>query len=386
MMANVTQQRRDRKTEQGQAMTEFLISASFFLIPLFFGMSLIAKYIDIKQANVQAARYQAWEYTVWYANDVIRLPISSSNGELMSGFTAANQPIKSTLETRNETKQRFYRNPGDETTTFPIMDADQAAPWVATNANPLWRNHRGMPLYAGVDGNLANLASSDDTPTVPVVGNIVNFFMDGIAMAYGLVGELLSGAGSNVGFNAINTEGYAVASESMQIATNPTFTRMAGLPATRGFSLDGSDIVTVGGNAITNNMSIVTTASVLTDAWSAGGNEHVFRQAGGTSPTTALAALLNEIPGFNTVWSIAAVLAPELAPCNPAVVINTAQPNGSFWLGYLDIDAVHPDRLLADISDPDTTNGTQSCNDAGMCDLVPIVPRPAVVDRECDRF
>tara|TARA_R110002072_G_scaffold32211_5_gene98611 strand:+ start:4119 stop:5282 length:1164 start_codon:yes stop_codon:yes gene_type:complete len=387
MMTNITQQQLDKKTEQGQAMTEFLISASFFLIPLFLGMSLIAKYIDIKQTNVQAARYQAWEYTVWYANDTIRLPLSSPDGELMSGFTAANQPIKSTIETRNETKQRFYRNPGDETTTFPILDADQAAPWDTNNANPLWQNHRGMPLYTGVDGNLANLASSDDTPTIPVVGNIVNFLMDGIAMAYGLVGELLTGAGSSVGFNAINTNGYAVASESMQITTNPTFIRMAGLPANRAFSLDGSDIVTVDGNAIINNMSIVTTASVLTDAWSAGGNEHVFRQAGGTAPTTALAALLNEIPGFSTVWSVAALLAPELAPCDPAVVINSAQPHGSFWLGYLDIDAVHPDRLIPDPADPDTRNGTQSCNDAGMCDFSGLtVERPEVVDRECDRF
>lgn len=394
MMPNLTHQRRKRETELGQAMTEFLIAASFFLIPLFLGMSLIAKYIDIKQTNVQAARYQAWEYTVWYANGDVRLPISNPDGELMSGFDAkiagntVNQPIKSTLETRNETKQRFYRNPGDENSTFPIMNADQTNTWNANNANPLWRNHRGMPLYAGVDGNLANLASSDDTPTIPVVGNIINFFMDGIAMAYGLVGELLNGAGSSVGFNAINNNGYAVASESMQIVTNPVFNRMAGNPANRAFSLDGSDIVTVGGNAITNNMSIVTTAAVLTDAWSAGGGDHVFRQAGGTAPTTALAALLNEIPGFNTMWSIAAALAPELMPCDPPYDHPfDDNPNGSFWLGYLDIDAVHPDRLIPDLADPDTRNGAQSCNDAGMCDFSDlVVERPAVEDRECNRF
>lgn len=381
-------QRSNRKTEHGQAMVEFLISASFFLIPLFLGMSLIAKYIDIKQTNVQAARYQAWEYTVWYANDIVRAPLSNPNGELMSGFTAADQPIKSTLETRNETKQRFYRNPGDETTTFPILDTDQISAWDANNANPLWRNHRGMALYAGVDGNLANLASSDDTPTLPVVGSIINFFMDGIAMAYGLVGELLNGAGAAVGFNAINNNGYTVASESMQIATNPVFNRMAGDPANRAFSLDGSDSVTVGGNTIANNMSIVTTASVLTDAWSAGGGDHVFRQAGGTAPTTALAALLNEIPGFNTMWSIAAALAPELIPCDPPYNHPfDDNPNGSFWLGYLDIDAVHPDRLIPDPADPDTRNGAQSCNDAGICDFSElVVERPPVEERECKRF
>ena len=62
----------NRQFQSGQAMTEFIISASFFLVPLFLAMSLIAKYIDIKQANVQAARYQVWEYTVWFANDTER--------------------------------------------------------------------------------------------------------------------------------------------------------------------------------------------------------------------------------------------------------------------------------------------------------------------------
>ena len=82
----------------GQAMTEFLICASFALIPLFLGISLLAKYIDIKQAAIQAARYQAWEYTVWYGND----------SEPMTGFNAVTQPIKSTSATQNETRRRFF--------------------------------------------------------------------------------------------------------------------------------------------------------------------------------------------------------------------------------------------------------------------------------------
>jgi hypothetical protein len=379
--------RQSRWTEKGQAMTEFLIAASFFLIPLFLGMSLIAKYIDIKQANVEAARYQAWEYTVWYANDTER-DYFGNGGEIMSGFTAADQPIKARWETRNESKQRFYRNPGTENTTFPILDADQAAPWDADEANPLWRNHRGQVLYAAEDGALASLDSSDDTPTIPVVGDIMNLLLDGIGVAFNLIGQLLGALQSPVGFNAINTNGYAVANESMKISANRrTFNRMAGDPSDRVFRLDGSDSVSVNGNPIADDFSIVTTASVLTDGWSAGGGDHVYRQAGGTVPTTALNAILDAIPGFSAMWSIASALAPELMPCDP--LYNHPfdnNPNGSFWLGYIDIDAVHPDRLVADISDPGTTNGTHSCNDAGMCDFVPVVPRPAVEDRECNRF
>ncbi len=385
-MHHSKRQQKSRRTEKGQAMTEFLIAASFFLIPLFLAMSLIAKYIDIKQANVQAARYQAWEYTVWYANDTER-DYFGNGGEVMSGFTAADQPIKATWQTRNESKQRFYRNPGDEDSTFPILDADQTTTWKANEANPLWRNHRGQPLYTALDGAQASLASSEDTPTIPVVGTIMNLMLDGIGVAFNLIGKLLGALQSPVGFNAINTNGYAVANESMQISAVPTFNRMAGLPATRAYRLDGSDGITVAGGSIGNSLSIVTSASVLTDGWSAGGGDHVYRQAGGTVPTTALNAIFDAIPGFNAMWSIASALAPELMPCDPLYSHPfDNNPNGSLWLGYIDIDAVHPDRLLADISDPATTNGTHSCNDAGMCDLEPVVPRPAVEDRECKRF
>ena len=131
-------QHKSRFKEKGQAMTEFAIAVSFFLIPLFFGISLIAKYIDMKQANVQAARYQAWEYTVWYAD----------NGELRSGFDVdgLTQPIKSTAETRNESKQRFYRNVGNEEDTFKIEGTDKDNSWNQSERNQLWTNHRGEPL------------------------------------------------------------------------------------------------------------------------------------------------------------------------------------------------------------------------------------------------
>ena len=67
------------------------------------------------------------------------------------------------------------------------------------------------------------------------------------------------------------------------------------------------------------------------------------------------------------------MLSPELRLCNPGGIWG---PNdkGSLWLGHIDIDAVHPDRLIADMSDPDN-RGTHSCDAAGMCDFEPIVPR-----------
>jgi hypothetical protein len=378
---NVKQPFKTRHAYQGQAMTEFLICASFFLVPLFLGTSLLAKYIDMKQANVQAARYQAWEYTVWFANDEERDYLPGSTGEVMSGFDVFDQPVKSTSETRKESKQRFYTNPGiDLATTSPITDGDKTAGWSKDTANPLWKNHKGDLLYAGVNGNLASLASSTDTPTIPIIGDVMNIMLDTIGLAFDLIGELLGVLKSSVGFNAINTHGYAVSSESMQVAVPPMYQYISGAVSDTPNLIRNSS----GGNTL----NFTTTASVLSDAWNAGGSQHVYNQAGGTVPTTVLNEIFNAIPGFDVVWDIITLLAPELTFCDPVVTIPSPplakeQPHGSLWLGYLDVDAVHPDRLIPDPAKPDERNGTHSCNDAGMCDFEPIVARPPVELREC---
>jgi hypothetical protein len=116
----------------------------------------------------------------------------------------------------------------------------------------------------------------------------------------------------------------------------------------------------------TNQLDFTASAGVMSDAWNAGGVEHVYNQAGGAVPTVLLKELINAVPGLSTVWNAAAILAPELRLCNPGGIWG-ADDKGSLWLGHIDIDAVHPDRLSG--------GGTHECNDAGMCDFVPNIPR-----------
>ncbi|HWT71543.1 MAG TPA: TadE family protein [Oxalicibacterium sp.] len=54
------------KKSGGQAMVELVIVAGFVLVPLFLAIPLIGKYLDMRSSAVQAARYAAWERTVWY--------------------------------------------------------------------------------------------------------------------------------------------------------------------------------------------------------------------------------------------------------------------------------------------------------------------------------
>ncbi len=337
------------KTSKGQAMTEFLICASFALVPLFLAISLLAKYVDIKQTNIQRARYEAWEYTVWYAN----------NSEPMTGFNAVNQPIKSTTSTQQEAMQRFYTDPGTELTTSPITNTDMTTGWTAATANPLWVDRLGAPLYSGDSGGVDNLRSSQNTPTLPVVGTVMNTLFDVIDFAFSAIGSLMSLIGSSIGFTAINTDGYAMSTTAMQVAVNPNFVNINSVMGARGTSNELA-------GAAGGNLTFVSNAAVLSDAWNAGGVEHTYNQAGGTVPTTLLNGLINAIPGFTTVWNVVSVLAPELRLCNPGGIWG---PNdkGSLWLGHIDIDAVHPDRLEG--------GGVHVCNEAGMCDFVPNIPR-----------
>lgn len=337
--------RRHSNRFKGQAMTEFLICASFALIPLFLGISLLAKYIDIKQAAIQAARYQAWEYTVWYGN----------SSEPMSGFNAVTQPIKSTAATQKETRRRFFTDPETETKTQPIRASDMNNGWNQANRNVFWTDHRGAVMYSGLNGSGANLNSSAPTPTIPIIGDVLKILMDIVDFAFSAIGTIMGLIGSSVGFTAINTDGYVNTDVSMAVAVDRRLVPVNTMNLGQARNVVGS-----------NNLNFTASAGVMSDAWNAGGVEHVYNQAGGAVPTVLLKELINAVPGLSTVWNAAAILAPELRLCNPGGIWG---PNdkGSLWLGHIDIDAVHPDRLSG--------GGTHECNDAGMCDFVPNIPR-----------
>ena len=98
----------------GQAMTETVIASSFVLIPLFLLIPLLGKFIDIQHTTIQAARYEAWEYTVWYRR----------NSEKPSGVKYRNSntnialPTKSYTRVQNEARQRFFSEDAWSKTNF----------------------------------------------------------------------------------------------------------------------------------------------------------------------------------------------------------------------------------------------------------------------------
>jgi hypothetical protein len=91
--------------ERGQALTEFVIGAVLFLIPLFLIIPLLGKYTDIKASTIQAARYNAWERTVWYGQS------ASSTGD-WEGNDKSEATIKSEMAGKFLISELWYDRTG----------------------------------------------------------------------------------------------------------------------------------------------------------------------------------------------------------------------------------------------------------------------------------
>jgi hypothetical protein len=97
---------RDRRyAVRGQALTEFVIGAVLFLIPLFLIIPLLGKYTDMKSSAIQAARYNAWERTVWYGQS------ASSTGD-WEGNDKSEATIQSEMASRFLTSELWYDRAG----------------------------------------------------------------------------------------------------------------------------------------------------------------------------------------------------------------------------------------------------------------------------------
>ncbi len=97
--------RPSRHSSKGQALTEFVIGAVLFLIPLFLIIPLLGKYTDIKASTIQAARYNAWERTVWYGQS------ASSTGD-WEGNDKNEASIKTEMAGKFLTSELWYDRAG----------------------------------------------------------------------------------------------------------------------------------------------------------------------------------------------------------------------------------------------------------------------------------
>lgn len=334
-----------RRHQHGQAVTEMVIMSAFVLIPLLLLIPLLGKYIDIQHAAIQAARYEAWEYTVWYG----------STSERPSGYTGS-QPVKSPQQTQRESRRRFFSR-----TDLGINSVADAGGYSAIDQNDLWGTHReGERLWDGTVPNNTAPESSGDTPDL--TAGIMNFLLDMIDTVFGAIADFIdvigtfTGSGaSNVDFDVINVDGYATADVRLPVAAPQGLISLPPLPGRANLDVTPTEL------------NFRERAGVLSDAWNAGGISHVQDRSGGIIPTRLLQELMDTIPGFSEVRNVIAIFIPEIAECDPpwshpasfipGAVFDPGD-DGTLWLGYVNADAVPPERLGMD--------GTVDCPN-GLC-------------------
>jgi hypothetical protein len=336
---------------RGQAMTETVIAASFVLVPLFLLIPLIGKYIDIHHTTIQAARYEAWEYTVWYR----------TNAEKPTGVKYRNNnnvplPTKTYTDLRNESRQRFFSEEAYLTNNYDAntsnITSNDLNNWDINSTNRLWRTHRinpanptqSMPILdpatSIIDTNNSFANSSDDTPSgittalFDLVYTVVDTIFTGIS-------SLISWAAPNAPrFDAINLKGYSKSEVSVNITPPTGLLNFRTISGEYGVGSAPAPIM---------NLSFNSQAAVLSDGWNAGGAPHVINQAGGMVPTKLLNSIVTAMRGNAAVSGVMTAIeavAPELRPCNPSSGhFLDPDDDGMLWLGYLDTEAIHPDRL-----------------------------------------
>ena len=272
--------------ERGQAMTEFVVGAVFFLLPLFLIIPTLGKYADVKAASAQSARYVAWERTVWYGG-------GASTDSVWPGNN------KSETEIQNEARTRVVAE------RAKITSADKSASSFGTSgARAIWHNR----------DQSAMLTAYSDAQT----GAISNDAMPGVL---GTVGTGLITAISTITMFDLEPKGFYTGKSAIAVKTLP----IAG-------NLNGSSVGVfdpgtfgTGGKLIFRDQNVL-----LANGWSANGGGHVYNMTRGLTPLGVLAD-----PTLKTVVEVAgcvllAVFVPEIC---------------GLELSKIAPDVVPPDRL-----------------------------------------
>jgi len=307
---------------KGQALTEFVIGAAFVMVPLFILISVAGKHSDVKYASVQAARYEAWEFTANYVN----------LSEQPTGFSAVQSsvlPQKSTLQVQRESRRRFFSDPD-----LTLSSRFDRQGYQSADANPLWKYHDGSEMYdSSALDTVSRTQGSEGTPDpTKVITGIIRLADTIFSFLASALGAINAGAG----FDALNADGYAKSRVSTPIEEPPSYSYLT--QASRGPLFIEE-----------RKLTFEAKASVLTDGWSSGGADHTLYQARGLTPTALLDVLLN--PGGFPLQDVAAygLLSPELR-------------RDSLRFGHMEKDTVHPSKLEGGATD-------HSCSDGGYCEF-----------------
>lgn len=138
-----------KRAMRGQAMAETVVVSLFFLVPFFLMIVIIGKFIDMRSATLQAARYMAFERTVYSASgnerDATMAKLTDTqlaNGAKMRFFSGNFTAI---TQAQNDGTATFANNPL----------------WVDQGLNPLVSNPADVSATATGNGEPAAFVTDD---------------------------------------------------------------------------------------------------------------------------------------------------------------------------------------------------------------------------------
>lgn len=143
--------------QRGQAMVEFVVAATFFLVPLFLALVVLAKFSDVRHTTSMASRYGAWERTVWYDDD----------GTLFNTYNSSN--AKTSAQISNEIGVRVMNDHSQSTSIF--KDTDKAATTFANGIDPFWHDNAHVAYLRDYDQQTS--AVTKESPKTDIVGAAV---------------------------------------------------------------------------------------------------------------------------------------------------------------------------------------------------------------------
>ncbi|MBC7917746.1 MAG: hypothetical protein H7Y28_08050 [Rhodoferax sp.] len=232
------------RTQRGQALTEFIVVAALFLVPLYLLIPVLGKYIDMKGAAVQGARYAAWERTVYFGG--------ATSTDSWPGIDKTDAAIQ------NEVRKRVISHG-----TGIANDDGSVGGWGANGYRVMWRNRDGtvmLPAY----NKVANAREQTESPGY---ANMALKVAVKVADALGPFQLELDG-------------GLHAADVSVNASILPI-----------NFSWDGN--VSKAFNP--GPLGFSDHSVVLVNTWSANGRDHVKKQTQGLTPTGVFQTTAGEV-------------------------------------------------------------------------------------------
>jgi len=251
--------------QAGQAMVEFLIAATLVLIPLFLTVPLLGKYMDLKATSIQAARYAAWERTVYFNS---------------STWPAAD---KDDPTIQREIQRRFFM----DTATIKLQSNDGGGTGLTGTPKPLWKDRAGNSMLLPYN---AYVGQSRDMTNINTPG-LVNDILDPVVGFISDVGGVLGAA------FVLDMDSLYVSTVNVQTVPTRPIRQVLDRGAATG--------------AVTPLFSEKNV--LIANGWSANGAAQVKKQTEGLTPTSFLQrSPVSDV--LTAIQYLAYLFAPELNP------------------------------------------------------------------------